>query len=63
VTTARRKARTTWNLYEVFVTLCGEPHLLWRAVDQHGAELDIVLQKRRGKAAAKRFRLTLWRGA
>ncbi|MGF6653620.1 transposase-like protein [Paraburkholderia youngii] len=33
----------------------GEPNLLWRAVDQHGAELDILLQKRRDKAAAKPF--------
>ncbi len=33
----------------------GEPYLLWRAVDRHGAELDILLQKRRDKAAAKRF--------
>jgi putative transposase len=39
----------------VFVTLRGEPDLLWRAVDEHGAELDILLQKRRDKAAAKRF--------
>jgi putative transposase len=39
----------------MFVTLRGEPHLLWRAVDEHGAELDILLQKRRDKAAAKRF--------
>jgi putative transposase len=37
------------------VTLRGEPCLLWRAVDQHGAELDILLQKRRDKAAAKRL--------
>jgi putative transposase len=37
------------------VTLRGEPYLLWRAVDQYGAELDILLQKRRDKAAAKRF--------
>lgn len=37
------------------MTLCGEPYLLWRAVDEHGAELDILLQKRRDKAAAKRF--------
>jgi hypothetical protein len=38
------------------VTLRGEPYLLWRAVDQQvGAELDILLQKRRDKAAAKRF--------
>ncbi len=35
--------------------LCGEPYLLWRAVDEHGVELDILLQKRRDKAAAKRF--------
>ena len=29
--------------------------MLWRAVDEHGAELDVLLQKRRDKAAAKRF--------
>ena len=28
---------------DVRVTLRGEPYLLWRAVDQHGAELDVVL--------------------
>jgi putative transposase len=39
----------------MFVTLRGEPYLLWRAVDEQGAELDILLQKRRDKAAAKRF--------
>lgn len=39
----------------MFVTLRGEPYLLWRAVDEHGAELDILLQKRRDKAAATRF--------
>jgi putative transposase len=37
------------------VTLRGEPYLLWRAVDEHGAELDVLAQKRRDKAAAKRF--------
>ena len=52
---ARRKPGSTWHLDEMFVTLRGEPYLLWRAVDQHGAELDILLQKRRDKAAAKRF--------
>ena len=55
VKAARHKPGTTWHLDEVFVTLRGEPYLLWRAVDQHGAELDILLQKRRDKAAAKRF--------
>jgi putative transposase len=39
----------------MFVTLLGEPHLLWPAVDEHGVELDVLVQKRRGKAAARRF--------
>jgi putative transposase len=39
----------------MFVTLRGEPYLLWRAVDQHGAEFDVLVQKRRDKVAAKRF--------
>ncbi|WP_439672968.1 IS6 family transposase (plasmid) [Cupriavidus necator] len=52
---ARRKPGSTWHLDEMFVTLRGEPYLLWRAVDEHGAELDILLQKRRDKAAAKRL--------
>lgn len=55
VKAARRKPGGTWHLDEMYVTLRGEPWLLWRAVDQHGAELDILLQKRRDKAAAKRF--------
>jgi putative transposase len=55
VKTARRKPGSTWHLDEMFVTLRGEPYLLWRAVDEHDAELDILLQKRRDKAAAKRF--------
>jgi putative transposase len=51
----RRKPGSTWDLDEMFVTLRGEPYLLWRAVDQHGAELDVLVQKRRDKTAAKRF--------
>ncbi|WP_454830032.1 IS6 family transposase [Paraburkholderia xenovorans] len=51
----RRKPGRTWHLDEMFVTLRGEPHLLWRAVDEHSAELDVLVQKRRDKAAAKRF--------
>jgi putative transposase len=52
---ARRKPGSTWHLDEMFVTLRGEPYLLWRAVDEHGAELDVLVQKRRDEAAAKRF--------
>ncbi|WP_084664397.1 IS6 family transposase [Pandoraea faecigallinarum] len=55
VKAARCKPGSTWHLDEMFVSLRGEPYLLWRAVDAHGAELDILLQKRRDKAAAKRF--------
>src|SRR5258708_9587563 len=51
----RRKPGSTWHLDEMFVTLRGEPYLLWRAVDEHGAEFDMLVQKRRDKAAAKRF--------
>ncbi|MGF6267050.1 putative transposase [Paraburkholderia youngii] len=51
----RRKPGGTWHSDEVFVMLRGEPYLLWRAVDEHGAELDVLVQKRRDKAAAKRF--------
>jgi putative transposase len=46
---------TTGHLDEMFVKIDGEPYLLWRAVDQHGAELGIPLQKRRDAAATKRF--------
>ncbi|CAB3774904.1 hypothetical protein LMG29542_08286 [Paraburkholderia humisilvae] len=28
------------------VRLRGEPHRLWRAVDEHGTELDVLLQSR-----------------
>jgi putative transposase len=55
VKAARRKPGSTWHLDEMFVTLRGEPYSLWRAVDEHGAELDILLQKRRDKTAVKRF--------
>src|SRR5579864_8165963 len=55
VKAARRKPGSRWPLDEMFVTLRGEPYLLWRAVDEHGAGLDILLQKRRDTAAAKRL--------
>ncbi len=55
VKAARRKPGRTWYLDEMFVSLRGEPWLPWRAVDEHGTELDILLRKRRDEAAAKRF--------
>ncbi|MER5503051.1 IS6 family transposase [Streptomyces sp. NPDC002561] len=44
-----------WHLYEVFVKVNGERKYLWRAVDQDGIVLDILVQSRRDKAAARRF--------
>uniref|UniRef100_UPI00389941AE DDE-type integrase/transposase/recombinase n=1 Tax=Burkholderia paludis TaxID=1506587 RepID=UPI00389941AE len=36
-------------------------HWLWRAVDQHGAVLDVLVQRRRDAAAAKRLMRKLLR--
>ncbi|GHO62799.1 IS6 family transposase [Ktedonobacter sp. SOSP1-52] len=44
-----------WHLDEVVLTIRGKKHSLWRAVDQHGNILDILVQSRRNKKAAKRF--------
>jgi putative transposase len=45
----------TWYVDEVFVKIQGEQRYLWRAVDQDGDVLDILVTKRRDKRAAKRF--------
>ena len=45
----------TWHLDEVFIRIRDVLHYLWRAVDQHGVVLDILVQDRRNGAAAKRF--------
>ena len=44
-----------WHLDEVFVGIHGELHYLWRAMDQDGVVLDILVQSRRDAKAAKRF--------
>jgi putative transposase len=44
-----------WHLDEVFLTINGERRYLWRAVDQDGNILDILVQRRRNKNAAKKF--------
>ncbi|WP_216606657.1 DDE-type integrase/transposase/recombinase [Vibrio sp. 99-70-13A1] len=40
---------------EVFIKINGVLHYLWRAVDQDGDEIVILVQKRKDKAAALRF--------
>ncbi|GHP01119.1 hypothetical protein KSF_111660 [Reticulibacter mediterranei] len=52
----------TWHLDEVFLKINGKQHYLWRAVDQYGNVLDILVQSRRNKRAAKKFFRKLLKG-
>jgi len=49
-----RRGRT-WHLDEMRVVLSGVTHWLWRAVNEHGDVLDVLLQEHRDTGAAKRF--------
>src|SRR3954452_12258451 len=44
-----------WHLHEVCLLISGTKHWLWRAVDQEGVVLDVLVQSRRDKRAAKRL--------
>src|SRR5260370_7786642 len=48
-----------WHLDEMVVTINGKKHWLWRAVDQYGAVLDVLVQSRRDRHAARRLMPTL----
>ncbi|WP_433704778.1 IS6 family transposase [Paraburkholderia sacchari] len=52
---------STWHLDELMLKLRGEPYVLWRAVDELDTALDILLQKRRDKPAAKHFFMKILR--
>lgn len=60
----RRRPRPgdKWHLDDVFLTINGERCYLWRAVDQEGAVLDILVQSRRDARAAKTFFRKLLKG-
>src|ERR1700760_1501704 len=49
------RAGDKWHLDEVVVKIAGVKHWLWRAVDQSGMVLDVLVQSRRDKQAAKRL--------
>jgi len=49
----------TWHLDEVFIKIGGRLHYLWRAVDQAGSVLDILIQSKRSKKASTPFRRLL----
>jgi putative transposase len=44
-----------WHLDEVFLRIRGKQHYLWRAIDQDGHVLEILVQGRRNTRAARRF--------
>src|SRR3954447_27016432 len=44
-----------WHLDEVVIMIAGVKHWLWRAVDQTGIVLDVLVQSRRDAKAAKRL--------
>ncbi len=60
----RRRPRPgdKWHLDEVCLTIHGQTCYFWRAVDQHGNVLDILVQSRRNKRAALKFFRKLLKG-
>ena len=60
----RRRGRMgdTWHLDEVFVKMQGRQQYLWRAVDEDGDVIDILVQSRRNRRADIRFFRKLLKG-
>jgi putative transposase len=60
----RRRPQTAdkWHIDEVFLKINGQLQYLWRAVDQYGNVLDILVTAKRDKQAAKRFFRRLLKG-
>ena len=50
-----RRRSPRWHLDEVYTKINGKMVYLWRAVDDEGTVLDIVVQSKRNKKAAKRL--------
>lgn len=51
----RGQADSVWHLDEMVVRINGKRMFMWRAVDKEGEVLDVLVQKRRNKAAALKF--------
>ncbi|GEO18042.1 hypothetical protein MAE02_57380 [Microvirga aerophila] len=51
----RPSRRDIWHLDEVVITVAGQKHWLWRAVDEDGYVLDEIVQTQRDTKAAKRL--------
>ena len=48
----RPRPSARWHLDEVFIQIGGKIHYLWRAVDDEGEALDVIVQPRRDRKAA-----------
>src|SRR6202795_1187968 len=60
----RAPARShTWHMAEVVVFIPGRQHWCWRAVDQNGFVLDVLVQRRRDTRAAQRLMRKLLKSA
>lgn len=60
----RPKSGSTWHIDEVFLKINGKQVYLWRAVDDEGKVLDVLLKSKRDKNAAIKFlRKTIKRGS
>ncbi|WP_405055252.1 IS6 family transposase [Acidiphilium acidophilum] len=57
----RPPAGNKWHIDEMVITIGGEPRWLWRAVDDRGDVLEILVQKRPNADAARRFLRKLMR--
>lgn len=57
----RAKPSPRWHRDEMVARIGGEQMYLWRAVDDEGEVLDVLVQRRRGKAAALRLMRKLLR--
>ena len=51
----RGRQGDTWHLDELFIRIQGRQQYLWRAVDEDGDEIDILVQPRRNRRVAIRF--------
>ncbi len=58
----RGRMGDSWYLDELFVNIQGRRQYLWRAVDQDGDVMDILVQSRRDRQAAARFFRKLLKG-
>ncbi|MFM8535523.1 MAG: IS6 family transposase [Acidimicrobiia bacterium] len=52
LTSRRSPADSVWHLDEMVVRIGGKRMFMWRAVDKEGEVLDVLVQKRKNKAAA-----------